>query len=138
MVAILHDAIGVHNLISGKCSRRGDRNKRLTIPSEAEKLALYGLPNFDDFQRIEFLAMTDNERSLAFRRTGLLARIYCLLQIGYFKAKQAFFRFSLSDVPPDGDYTDKRFRGSCRSVAPPACSFAPAVIITKAAHATSE
>jgi TnpA family transposase len=101
MVAILHDAIGVPNLISGQSSRRGDRNKRLTILSEAEKLALYGLPNFDDFQRIEFLAMTDNERSLAFRRNGLLARIYCLLQIGYFKAKQAFFRFSLSDVPPD-------------------------------------
>jgi len=101
MVAILHDAIGVPNLISGQSSRRGDRNKRLTILSEAEKLALYGLPNFDDFQRIEFLAMTDDERSLAFRRNGLLARIYCLLQIGYFKAKQAFFRFSLSDVPPD-------------------------------------
>ena len=101
MVAILHDAIGVPNLLSGQSSRRGDRNKRLTILSEAEKLALYGLPNFDDFQRIEFLAMTDDERSLAFRRNGLLARIYCLLQIGYFKAKQAFFRFSLSDVPPD-------------------------------------
>jgi hypothetical protein len=101
MVAILHDAIGVPNLISGQSSRRGDRNKRLTILSEAEKLALYGLPNFDDFQRIEFFALTDEERSLAFRRNGLLARIYCLLQIGYFKAKQAFFRFSLSDVPPD-------------------------------------
>ncbi len=101
MVAILHDAIVVPNLISGQSSRRGDRNKRLTILSKAEKLALYGLPNFDDFQRIEFLAMTDDERSLAFRRNAPLARIYCLLQIGYFKAKQAFFRFSLSDVPPD-------------------------------------
>ncbi len=30
---------------------RGDRNRRLTILSEAEKLALYGLPDFDDFQR---------------------------------------------------------------------------------------
>ena len=101
MAAILHDAIGVPNLTSGKCPLRGDRNKRLTILSEAEKLALYGLPNFDDFQRVEFFAMTDGERSLAFRGNGLLARVYCLLQIGYFKAKQAFFRFSLGDVPPD-------------------------------------
>ena len=43
---------------------RGDRSRRLTILSEAEKLALYGLPDFDDFQRVEFLAMTDAERDL--------------------------------------------------------------------------
>lgn len=80
---------------------RGDRSRRLTILSAAEKLALYGLPNFDDFQRVEFLAMTDAERDLALRRNGLLAQVYCLLQTGYFKAKQAFFRFSLEDVPPE-------------------------------------
>lgn len=32
---------------------RGDSNDRLTILSEAEKTALYGSPDFDDFQRIE-------------------------------------------------------------------------------------
>ena len=80
---------------------RGDRSRRLTILSEAEKLALYGLPDFDDFQRTEFFAMTEAERSLAFRRKVLMAQVYCLLQIGYFKAKQAFFRFSLKDVPPE-------------------------------------
>ena len=66
---------------------RGDRNERLTILSEAEKNALYGLPVFDDFQRIEFFAMTDAERCLALQRRGLLKQVYCLLQIGYFKAK---------------------------------------------------
>ncbi|MGO8789212.1 MAG: Tn3 family transposase [Terriglobia bacterium] len=80
---------------------RGDRSKRLTILSESEKLALYGLPDFDDFQRLEFFAMTDAERDLALQRSGLLAQIYCLLQTGYFKAKQAFFRFSLNDVSPE-------------------------------------
>lgn len=77
---------------------RGDRNERLTILSEVEKTALYGIPNFDDFQRIEFFAMTDAERSLALGRKSVLAQVYCLLQIGYFKAKQAFFQFSLADV----------------------------------------
>jgi|SRR5665213_81435 len=80
---------------------RGDRSRRLTILSAAEKLALYGRPDFDDFQRAEFFAMTNAERSLALRRNGLEAQVYCLLQIGYFKAKQAFFRFSLKDVPPE-------------------------------------
>ena len=58
-------------------------------------------PDFDDFQRLEFFAMTDAERDLALQRSGLLAQIYCLLQTGYFKAKQAFFRFSLNDVSPE-------------------------------------
>lgn len=80
---------------------RGDSNERLTILSEAEKTALYGIPGFDDFQRVEFFAMTEAERSLAFQRRGILKQVYCLLQIGYFKAKQAFFQISLDDVPPE-------------------------------------
>ena len=80
---------------------RGDNNERLTILSEAEKTALYGIPDFGDFQRIEFFAMTDAERSLALQRRGILKQIYCLLQIGYFKAKQAFFQFTLDKVPPE-------------------------------------
>jgi hypothetical protein len=79
---------------------RGDNNERLTILSEAEKTALYSVPEFDDFQRIEFFAMTDAERSLALQRRGIVKQIYCLLQIGYFKAKQAFFQFPLDEVPP--------------------------------------
>ena len=80
---------------------RGDINERLTILSEAEKTALYSIPDFDDFQRVEFFAMTDAERSLTLQRKGILKQIYCLLQIGYFKAKQAFFQFSLDEVPPE-------------------------------------
>lgn len=80
---------------------RDDRNERLTILSEAEKVVLYSLPVFDDLKRIEFFAMTDAERSLALQRRGILKQVYCLLQIGYFKAKQAFFQFSLDDALPE-------------------------------------
>ena len=80
---------------------RGDSNERLTILSETEKTALYGMPNFDDFQRAEFFALTDDERGLVSQRRGVVKQIYCLLQIGYFKAKQAFFQFTLEEVPPE-------------------------------------
>lgn len=80
---------------------RGDNNERLTILSEAEKTALYGLPEFDDFQRVEFFAMTDAERSLALQRRGISKQVYCLLQMGYFKAKRAFFQFTLDEVSPE-------------------------------------
>ncbi|WP_432745162.1 Tn3 family transposase [Methylobacter sp. G7] len=79
--------------------RRSDKSKRLTVLSEAEKAALYELPDFDDFQRTEFFAMTEQEHAIVFRRNGLRAQVYCLLQIGYFKAKHTFFQFTLQDVP---------------------------------------
>ena len=73
---------------------RGDPNARLTILSEVEKTAVYGIPNFDDFQRIEFFAMTDAERSLALGRKSVLAQVYCLLQIGYFhRTRKALFEY---------------------------------------------
>jgi len=62
---------------------RGDRNLRLTILSEDEKVALYGLPEFDDFQRAEFFAMTDAQRMFALRRSGLEAQIWARLKSGY-------------------------------------------------------
>jgi len=79
---------------------RSNKSKRLTLLSEAEKLALYSLPDFDDFQRTNFFALCDKELSLVLSREGISEQVFCLLQIGYFKAKQTFFRFSLQEVPP--------------------------------------
>jgi len=73
-------------------------DKNLTVLSDAEREALYGLPDFDDFQRAEYFSLTDEERTLAQRRNGIPEQILCMLQIGYFKAKQTFFNLSFSDV----------------------------------------
>ncbi|PPQ34273.1 hypothetical protein CCS01_11720 [Rhodopila globiformis] len=80
---------------------RADSSKRLTIFTEAEKLALYGLPDFDDFQRAEFFAFSEEELSLADRRQGNFERLHCLLQLGYFKAKHAFFSLTTDMVPAE-------------------------------------
>lgn len=76
-------------------------NERLTILSEAEQAALYELPDFDDDQRLEYLTLTDEEQALALRRPHLSAKIYCMLQIGYFKAKKLFFQFGWDDAKDD-------------------------------------
>ena len=68
--------------------------------SPAERQALYGLPDFDDFQRAEFFAFTEAERALAERRKGPVEHLHCLLQIGYFKAKNAFFNFARKRCRP--------------------------------------
>src|SRR3954463_1636945 len=86
---------------------RADGSKRLTVLSEAERLALYGLPDFDDFQRAEFFDLSATERALVDRRKGL-------------KAKQAFFGFSWPDVPP-GDIAflmERYFPGSALTPQP--------------------
>ncbi|MFM0069124.1 DUF4158 domain-containing protein [Paraburkholderia aspalathi] len=76
-------------------------NKNLTLLPEAERQALYDRPDFDDFQRAEYFAFTSDELALAQQRAGLPEQILCLLQIGYFKAKQAFFTLALADCPPE-------------------------------------
>ena len=70
-----------------------NKNKLLSILSDAEQEALYGLPDFDDAQRLEALALDESELALACSRRGLHAQMYCILQIAYFKAKHLFFRF---------------------------------------------
>ena len=79
------------------------KSERLSVLSEAEHEALYGLPDFDESQQLEHLSLTERELALATNRPGLHAQAYCVLQIGFFKAKHAFFRFDWSEV--ENDYT---------------------------------
>ena len=85
------------------------KNDRLTILSEAEQFALYGLPDFDDGQRLDYLSLSESERVLASSRPSLCAKAYCALQIGYFKAKHAFFRFTWDDVQEDCAFVLTRY-----------------------------
>jgi hypothetical protein len=85
------------------------KSERLTVLSEAEQYALYGLPDFDDAQRLKYLALSETELMLAASRPGFHAQVYCILQIGYFKAKQAFFRFDWSEVDDDCTFVLSRY-----------------------------
>ncbi len=60
-------------------SRRKDKGKRLSVLTDAEKFALYGLPDFDEGQQLEYLSLTAEELTLATSRPGALAQIYCIL-----------------------------------------------------------
>jgi hypothetical protein len=97
------------------------KSERLTVLSPAEQDALYGLPNFDDAQRLDFLSLTEPQLALACSRTGPNYQAWCILQIGYFKAKQTFFRFVWKDVIDDLAFVLSRYfpvRPSSRSLSP--------------------
>jgi TnpA family transposase len=85
------------------------KNKRLAVLSNAEREALYGLPDFDDTQRLEYLALSEAELKLALNHSSLQNQVYCVLQIGYFKAKHAFFRFDWKEVRDDSDFVWSRY-----------------------------
>ena len=85
------------------------KNKLLTVLSDAEQFALYGLPDFDDGQRLDYLSLSETEFALASSRPDLNAQVYCALQISYFKAKHAFFRFTWDDVLEDCAFVLTRY-----------------------------
>ena len=85
------------------------KNRQLTVLSPAEQDALYGLPDFDDAQRLEYLALSEPELALASNRNGLHYQVWCVLQIGYFQAKQTFFRFTWEDVRDDLAFVLSRY-----------------------------
>jgi len=93
----------------GQTATMALKNERLAVLSDAEQFALYGLPDFDDRQRLDYLSLSPRELSLASARPGLHAKIFCALQIGYFKAKRAFFHFTWDDIREDYSFVLTRY-----------------------------
>lgn len=52
--------------------KTGGKSERLSVLTDAEKFALYGLPDFDEGQQREFLSLSAGELELATSRPGLL------------------------------------------------------------------
>ena len=69
----------------------------------------YGLPDFDDAQRLEYLALSETEWEVVASRPSLHAQVYCILQIAYFKAKHSFFRFDWNEVEDDCAFVLSRY-----------------------------
>jgi TnpA family transposase len=86
-----------------------EKSKRLALLSDAEQDALYGLPDFDHAQQLEYLSLSEAELALALSRSSPQAQICCALQIGYFKAKHAFFRFTWSEAEDDVAFVLNRY-----------------------------
>lgn len=75
------------------------KNKRLSILSNLEEFAFYGLPDFDDEQRSEYFVFQEQEWNLVLTCPSLHTQVYCAIQISYFKAKKIFFSVSLNQIP---------------------------------------
>ena len=83
--------------------------KRLKILEPDEIDVLYGLPVFDEEDRAAYFPLTPEERVLLSRLHGVKSRIYFILQLGYFKARQQFFVFNLQQVGRDAHYVQRAY-----------------------------
>lgn len=83
--------------------------KRIQLLPDAEIAELYARPVFNSVERELYFNLTDTERTLIADYADMNTRIYFILQLAYFKAKQQFFKFDFENVMDDVQYLITRY-----------------------------
>ena len=79
--------------------------KRIQLLSDSEIADIYNRPDFNNDERELYFSINDErEIDLLNRYSNIKTRVYFILQLGYFKAKQQFYKFNLEDVITDVEY----------------------------------
>jgi len=79
--------------------------KRIQLLSDSEIADVYNRPDFNDDEReLYFSVNEEREIDLLNRYSNIKTCVYFILQLGYFKAKQQFYKFNLKDVITDVEY----------------------------------
>lgn len=83
--------------------------EHLNILTPEEIYQLYGLPVFNEEQRLIYfdLSETDHQTMRIYRTPR--TQLFFILQLGYFKAKQQFFVFELTQVVEDLRHIEARY-----------------------------
>jgi len=85
------------------------QSDRLQILSAEEYEQLWGLPRFSQYDRDLFFSLTAQELEILDRLRTHRTKAHFLLQLGYFRARQRFFRFEMTTVRDDLEYLGRRF-----------------------------
>lgn len=86
---------------------------RLYLLPDAEIADLYARPIFNKNERMLYFSMTKDELYALGQFRTLKTKVYFLLQLAYFKAKNQFFTFSFEDVKVDISYIMYIFFQNC-------------------------
>ena len=85
------------------------QSDRLQILSPEEYELIWGFPRFTQSDRDLFFTLTAPEREAVERCRSVRTKLHFLLHLGYFRARQRFFRFELPAVRNDADYLRRRY-----------------------------
>jgi hypothetical protein len=89
-------------------------NKRLKILTQNEIDNMYSRPSFNDDERLLYFSLLPKEEEVLNSLRAIKTKAVFILQLGYFKAKQLFFNFSLADIEVKEDlkYILNRYFGN--------------------------
>lgn len=83
--------------------------RRLRILGDDEIETIYGRPRFAPEERQEYFSLSPTELTAMEQLHSIKSRVYFILQLGYFKARQMFFIFHLQEVFEDVKYIRERY-----------------------------
>ena len=75
--------------------------ERIQLLSSTEVEELYARPEFNTHEQSLYFSLSPTERAALEQFRNTQTRIHFILQLGYFKAKQQFFNYSLDEVSAD-------------------------------------
>jgi TnpA family transposase len=78
--------------------------KRINLLSDAELTDLYVRPEFNNIEQELYFTLTQQEQTILNHYKDINTRVYFILQLGYFKAKQQFFKFNFTEVNDDVNF----------------------------------
>jgi hypothetical protein len=83
--------------------------ERLRILGDDEREDLYGRPRFTHEERVQYFALSATEEAALEHLHSIKSQTYFILQLGYFRARQLFFTFTLQEVEEDASYIQQRY-----------------------------
>ena len=90
-------------------TNQADSSKRIKILTNSEYRDIYELPVFSEKDQSYFFSMDEYEIVYFKSAKPVVPKIFFALQLGYFKASQRFFNFTLDEVFEDVNYISKQY-----------------------------
>ena len=85
------------------------QSDRLQILSPEEYELLWGVPQFSQYDRDLLFTLAAPEQHALARLRTIRTKAHFLLQLGYFRARQRFFRVEVQSVRDDIEYLSRRY-----------------------------
>ena len=82
--------------------------RRIHLLSDQEIKDIYSVPQFNNGERTLYFSLTDEEMDIVKKYRTVKVKIYFIRLLGYFRAKQQFYKFNLG-IDDDTQYISEKY-----------------------------